>query len=457
MKFTTEYTWLKSYLEDDALWLEDVLSWDDTFDLLWSDYDLFSFLTNPFFLNSHLFLDSITKMSFLDVLFFSETDELNASRELFDFVMWDITSFIGNNLFSSQFFFYTDYQDFITVLLHHSPELTLALLDYANSYWFTTVLSYTPLAVFDVFNDSMFSVVSKLTDYAIAFFVFVWIAVIFLHVLRITKWDNALESYLVRLENWLFNFAKITRIQFEVAIKAMFFVLFYASMMIAAFDDDSEEFLEFFNGSLFNFFLLLFVYFLYKTSIHYLAFLEASVSTGRTLSFTGKQFSRDILNSFAFVLRFCTLMFRLNVYDANDDLLDSFYIFLGDFDDDEYFLDLFYSVYFSLFFDVDNNDDRSFILEDEMDQSWDLFSLYFVIWGKFSMFWFFILEEIGRVALALYITYLIIFDVHAVNRSYVEDKYFSTKRFNFSITHKFSTGKSINRLGKTLKKLFKNN
>ena len=36
---------------------------------------------------------------------------------------------------------------------------------------------------------------------------------------------------------------------------------------------------------------------------------------------------------------------------------------------DEYFLDLFYSVYFSLFFDVDNNDDRSFILEDEMDQS----------------------------------------------------------------------------------------
>ena len=118
MKFTSEYTWLESYLEDDALWLEDVLTWDDTFDLLWSDYDLFSFLTNPFFLNSHLFLDSITKMSFLDVIFFSETDELNASRELFDFVMWDIASFIGNNFFSSQFFFYTDYQDFITVLLH---------------------------------------------------------------------------------------------------------------------------------------------------------------------------------------------------------------------------------------------------------------------------------------------------------------------------------------------------
>jgi len=149
------------------------------------------------------------------------------------------------------------------------------LLDYANSYWFTTVLSYTPLAVFDVFNDSMFSVVSKLTDYAIAFFVFVWIAVIFLHVLRITKWDNALESYLVRLENWLFNFAKITRIQFEVAIKAMFFVLFYASMMIAAFDDDSEEFLEFFNGSLFNFFLLLFVYFFIQNLYSLFSFLRS--------------------------------------------------------------------------------------------------------------------------------------------------------------------------------------
>ena len=121
-------------------------------------------------------------------------------------------------------------------------------------------------------------------------------------------------------------------------------------------------------------------------------------------------------------------MVRLNIYDANDDILDSYYIFLGDFDDDEYFIDLFFSMFSVLFFDTDNNDDRSFFFEDEADFSADLFSLYFIIWGKLSLFVFFIIEEIARVGLALYITYLIVFEVHSVNRSYVEDTYFATKR-----------------------------
>ena len=76
----------------------------------------------------------------------------------------------------------------------------------------------------------------------------------------------------------------------------------------------------------------------------------------------------------------------------------------------------------------DNNDDRSFLFEDEMDLSADLFSIYFILWGKFAYFWLFILEEIGRVMLALYITYILIFEMNAVNRSYSEDSYFSAKR-----------------------------
>ena len=41
-------------------------------------------------------------------------------------------------------------------------------------------------------------------------------------------------------------------------------------------------------------------------------------------------------------------------------------------------------------FDTDNNDDRSFLLEDEMDLAGDLFAIYFVVWGKFALFLFFI-------------------------------------------------------------------
>jgi hypothetical protein len=43
-------------------------------------------------------------------------------------------------------------------------------------------------------------------------------------------------------------------------------------------------------------------------------------------------------------------------------------------------------------------------------------------------FIFFILEEILRICLGFYICYLIIFEVHSVNFSYVEDNYIQNAR-----------------------------
>ena len=81
-----------------------------------------------------------------------------------------------------------------------------------------------------------------------------------------------------------------------------------------------------------------------------------------------------------------------------------------------------------MFFDSDLHDDRSFFFEDEIDLTNDLFSLYFILWSKFSLFLFFSIEECLRVLLAFFITYLIIFEVQAVNRSYLEDTYLFSKR-----------------------------
>ena len=39
----------------------------------------------------------------------------------------------------------------------------------------------------------------------------------------------------------------------------------------------------------------------------------------------------------------------------------------GDFDDDEYIQELFLSIHGTIFFTMDNQDDRSFLLEDEND------------------------------------------------------------------------------------------
>jgi len=149
-------------------------------------------------------------------------------------------------------------------------------------------------------------------------------------------------------------------------------------MMIATFDDDQEELLEFFNSFSFYLFLTVFIYFLFKYSIHYFSFLEASKIDARVLSLF-IQFLYDSLNTFALCLRFGVLIGRLNLYDFLDDVLDSYYIFFTDFDDDEYYSDLIFSIFSIMFFDTDNNDDRSFFFEEEVDFSGDFFSIYLIL------------------------------------------------------------------------------
>ncbi|WP_210131906.1 hypothetical protein, partial [Staphylococcus sp. GDK8D30P] len=119
-------------------------------------------------------------------------------------------------------------------------------------------------------------------------------------------------------------------------------------------------------------------YLLYKYSLHYFSFLEASVTGDRSISFVAKQFFRDFINTFALFLRFFILVFRLNVYDTLDDFYDSYYIYVGDFDDDEYYFEVFFFYQALFVFSSDNNDDGNFSLEDENDFFFDLFYLYFL-------------------------------------------------------------------------------
>lgn len=200
--------------------------------------------------------------------------------------------------------------------------------------------------------------------------------------------------------------------------------------MLILFDNDKEEFIEFFNLMLLNFFIFVIIFFLYKYSYHYFAFLEASVTEGRSVLFIVKQFVRDVSNTIALFLRFFILLFRLNIYDSLDDFYDSYYIFIGDFDDDDLLLESIIPVITTLFYMYDNNTDKLFMFEEESPFLFDFFTLYFIFWGKFFFFLFLLVEELLRVSLAIYIIYLIILDVHAVNSSYNEDLYFLKKRLN---------------------------
>ena len=73
-------------------------------------------------------------MSFIDVLLFSESDSYAASREFFDFMVWDIVSSLNINFFFYNSLYSTNYQDLIVVIVHNSPELVLAFDDFFKTY-----------------------------------------------------------------------------------------------------------------------------------------------------------------------------------------------------------------------------------------------------------------------------------------------------------------------------------
>jgi hypothetical protein len=312
-------------------------------------------------------------MSFIDVMFISENDTFNSTRELFDFVMWDSLSLINTNFFFSQSLYYTDYQDFFVLIVFHSPELVLAFNDYIVSYWLNASLVSLPSSAFDIFSDSVNSTMDELLKYMFLFIMFVWVFVFVTGDTRVQSLFKVLNPTLIRLESYFFSWSRDTRMQFEAAVTLFFLLFLYGTMMIVTFDDDQEEFLEYFEQLLFTAVFYVFFYYVIRVGVHFFSFLESSVSEGRTFSFVLSQFRRDAVNTFAFIMRLFTLMVRFFIYETNDDILDSYYIFIGDFDDDEYFNELFFSVYPILFFDSDNNDDRSFFFEDETDFSADLF------------------------------------------------------------------------------------
>ena len=137
--------------------------------------------------------------------------------------------------------------------------------------------------------------------------------------------------------------------------------------------------IEFIDTMYFSFFLLLTMYFVLRHSVHFFSFLEASVAEGRSNRFIMDQFKGDLLALFSFSMRFYMTVIRVNIYDTVEDVFDSYYIFVGDFDDDEYLAELFFSLHGTIFFTMDNKDDRSFLLEDESSFSYDLYYIYYML------------------------------------------------------------------------------
>lgn len=218
------------------------------------------------------------------------------------------------------------------------------------------------------------------------------------------------------------------RAQFEALAHTILFFLLYWGLVLMSFDDDQEEVIEFVDTMFAYFIMFMVLYLIYKHSVHLFSFFSPAISESRTVTFASLQFKNDIMETGFLVIRCGILLFRLNMYDLFDDILDSYYVLIIDFDDDEYLNELFFSLHGTLFFTNDNQDDRSFLLEDENAFSNDLFYLYFIVWGKINFWVWFLLEELAKLGVALMLIYIILFEVYSVSCSYKEDFFLFNKK-----------------------------
>jgi len=418
--------WMSTYKFSDQAWLSDSLNREKVLDLVTADWSLVSFIFQSSFINQHLQTDQIVKVTHLDIILLQNI--LYKSQVLYHSLLNDMVTNILNYSLNSLPSLQSDYQDMFSNILLLSPELVLVLNEFVDTFYLQKTVNMTPTAVFDSFNNVLNFYSTEGTVYLMLFVLYTWFVSYITLTGLLLKWVNGVSPQFTRWYYYFFSVSREIRIQLEAVFQTIIFFMLYWLFTLMVFDDDQEEIIEFVDTSFFYFFTLIILYLFYKHSIHYFAFLEASVSEGRSVVFAAKQFSNDFLSTLSLLLRFYILLFRMNVYDSIEDVLDSYYIFVGDFDDDEYFSELFLTIHGTLFFTLDNNDDRSFMLEDENDFSNDLFYLYFVLWGKLFFFIVFTIEEAGRLGLAFYISYLITFEVHAVGSSYKEDNYLTSKR-----------------------------
>ena len=428
MLYFTDYFWFSNYNESDILWLDESLNWDASISYTIAEYVPLLSLTLSYFANTHYATDWLTVISFIEYILTMEILPSTLPLTLFVALITDLTlAYLSiDNLVN--LLLHSDYQDWIINLLQHTPELIFAFLDWnvmivnGNSY------STTLESVFDTIQDSPSIYISEFVESFTLLLIYTWFLVLTTNFLRLRVFPKVINPFITRLTYYFFSYACELRIQVDAMFEIFFLGALFLTMMILTFDDDREEVLEFFNLNLFYLFLAVFVFHVWKYSVHYLSFLDTSRKGSSSVKFLLGQFLFDFLNLIGFSLRFVLLMARLNIYDGVDDILDSYYILFIDFDEDEYFMETFPNTMSFSYFDTDVHDDRSFLLEDEVDFILDFYTIYATLWGKYVFYLSFILEEFARVGLALLVTYLLIFEINAVNRSYNEDTYFSTKK-----------------------------
>lgn len=415
---STFYSWINyDTIFSEVLWLDYISAWDDTSFFLTTEYNIFSFFFIPSFISNYFSSTQLSYFSYLDN--FVINLHLNNKLLLLNSFYFDTLTWL--NLHEKlTLSFVNEGVNYFNLLVYLNPEIILVYLDFITA---TDLFSLSNITYsYDYFNFNFnFNFLNNVNLFT---FFIIWL--FFITILFIfTTSTNFFTKNSFFMNKFFFTFVNAAyenRMQLDWVLLFGTFVLIIWIPLLMTYDDTNVEIVEIFHWFIITIFLLAIIQLLFRYSIHYFSFLEASVTDGFSTSFIAKQFVRDVSNSFALFLRFFLLIFRLNIYDGLDDFLDSYFIFFIDFDEDMY-IDETLLIQFESFVSPDNAEDVVFYKYYEFDWIGDLFSKYFILLGKFIFFWLFILEEAFRVILAFYISYLIIFEVHAVNASYNEESF----------------------------------
>jgi hypothetical protein len=411
------YNWTSiEVFDDSSFFLINILNFDKIDSLFGPDNLFFFYFISNFFYSIFFSTSLVSWISVLDLIIVSDS--------LLNWFYLDFWVLSTSLFYYLNFLFSSDQGNLIFFFLTLSPEYSFLMHDYFQSF---AVYSSSLSNYYSTFNWTPRTDSIDFLTYLFNTLIIVIFLLLFFLTVRNSTLPTPFSFFLFRFGYFSNNFAFENRMQLDWVLTFLIFVLLLWVPLLMTYDDINVEGVELMHTFICLFFVFIIFFLFYKYSIHYFSFLENSVTEGYSSSFIAKQFVRDFSNTFALFLRFFLLFFRLNIYDGLDDFLDSYYIFFIDFDEDSYSDELFFFQDFFFFFS-DNREDVIFYQNMEFEWWGDLYSKYFILFGKFFFFWLFILEEIFRVSLALYISYLIIFEVHAVNVSFNESSFVAIKK-----------------------------
>ena len=113
----------------------------------------------------------MSKFSFLDYLFIGEALHPFKTQELYSAIVCDLVEAIQTYYYPSQFFFYTNEQHFMAILLHHSPEILIAYNDFVSVCVNNTVIKPLLAVCMNIFTDSVVAGLETALHYLVVGFV----------------------------------------------------------------------------------------------------------------------------------------------------------------------------------------------------------------------------------------------------------------------------------------------